>query len=195
MDGATQTPVKSRLDTPLAGLQAGMLGACWMLLWLGVSAEWQRRSFWTAENLMASAFYGERSIFSGFAGRTLSGAALYLLLYSALGAVFAWAAGRRLRPLRVFLLGITFALCWYYLSFRFLWKSVFPLIALLHSATPTALGHLIYGGALGRYPKYLPQPPKPVEPEAAVAQEITSATALTEPPGGGQGSQELKADS
>src|SRR5437867_476971 len=46
------------LSATLAGLQAGMLGVCWMLAWLGLSAKWQNRSFWTAENLMATAFYG-----------------------------------------------------------------------------------------------------------------------------------------
>ena len=87
----------------LAGLQGGMLGVCWMLVWLGISAEWQRRSFWTAENLMASAFYGGSAIRSDFAGGTLSGMAVYLLLYSLLGAVFAVIVRDRMPRSRVLL--------------------------------------------------------------------------------------------
>jgi len=158
MDPATHPSRPSRLTAGLAGLQAGMLGVCWMLAWLGISAKWQLRSFWTAENLMASVFYGDRAIRAGFAGRTLSGLALYLLLYSSLGALFAFLVADRLPRLRILLASVLFAMCWYYLSFQLLWKSVMPLVALLHSAPPTALGHVIYGTVLGRYPVYLPKP-------------------------------------
>ena len=58
-------------------------------------------------------------------------------------------------------LGIFFALCWYYLAFRVLWKSAIPLVSLLHAERPTLLGHLIYGTFVGRYPAYLPRPPAP----------------------------------
>src|SRR5437764_8322063 len=114
MYAATESRRAVRLVAASAGLQAGMLGVCWMLLWLGVSDVWQRRSFWTAENLMASAFYGEGAIRSGFAVRTLSGMALYLLVYSLLGALLATAVQDRMSRLRVFLLSLLFALSWYY---------------------------------------------------------------------------------
>lgn len=173
-----------------AGLQAGMLGACWMLLWLGVSDVWQRRSFWMAENLMASAFYGEEAIRSGFAERTLSGLALYLIVYSLLGALLAVVLGGRMPRVRVFLLSLLFGLSWYYFSFRLLWKSVLPLVALLHSAQTTSFGHLIYGAVLGRYPAYLPQMeqvtdlPTPQEPPMAdgIEASTTGETSLGEPP-------------
>lgn len=178
MDPATQPPRPSNLTAGLAGLQAGMLGVCWMLAWLGISAKWQLRSFWTAENLMASVFYGDGAIRSGFAARTLSGLALYLLLYSSLGAFFAFLVADRLPRFRVVVLSVLFAMCWYYLSFRLLWKSVMPLVALLHSAPPTALGHVIYGTVLGRYPVYLPKA------EVAAAPEIEDAAAAASSDGG-----------
>jgi hypothetical protein len=158
-----------------------MLGVCWMLLWLGVSDVWQRRSFWTAENLMASAFYGEGAIRSGFAGRTLSGLALYLILYSLLGALLAAVIGGRMPRMRVFLVSLLFAVSWYYLSFRLLWTSLLPLVALLHSAQATSLGHLIYGAVLGRYPAYLPAEPvtaapTPQDPPLAAQAEIEAPT-------------------
>jgi hypothetical protein len=139
----------------LAGLQAGMLGACWMLVWLGVSSAWQRRSFWTAANLMATLFYGDRAIRDGFARSTLSGVAVYILLYSTLGALFALALRSRLPRLRLFLVSVAFALAWYYVSFTLLWKAAIPLVTLLHSAQPMILGHLVFGACLGRYPVYL----------------------------------------
>jgi hypothetical protein len=182
MDPATQPPRPSNLTVGLAGLQAGMLGVCWMLAWLGISAKWQLRSFWTAENLMASVFYGDGAIRSGFAGRTLSGLALYLLLYSSLGAFFAFLVADRLPRLRVVLASVLFAMCWYYLSFQLLWKSVMPLVALLHSGPPTALGHVIYGTVLGRYPVYLPKAPVAPDPEIqnAAAPEIQAAAPETQ---------------
>jgi hypothetical protein len=81
------------LSACLAGLQASMLGVWWMLAWMGASAVWERRSFWTPENLMASVFYGNAAILPGFASSTVSGLALYVLLYSLLGAGFAMAVG------------------------------------------------------------------------------------------------------
>ena len=89
MDAATESSRPRALSAFLAGLQGGMIGVLCMLAWLGVSATWQQRSFWTAENLMASVFYGARAIRSGFAGETLSGLAMYVVLYSLLGALFA----------------------------------------------------------------------------------------------------------
>jgi hypothetical protein len=190
MDPATENRRGSRLSSASAGLQAGMLGAWWMLLWLGVSDVWQRRSFWTAENLMASAFYGDGAIRRGFAARTLSGLALYLLLYSLLGALLAMAVSDRIARVRVFLVSLLFGLGWYYFSFGLLWKVVLPLVALLHSAQTTVLGHIIYGAVLGRYPAYLPQAevgevegePRPTVEVAAEPEAVASEPSVSETP-------------
>src|ERR1035437_9187331 len=79
----------------LAGLQAGMIGICWMLAWLGLSAMGQRRSFWTAENLMASVFAGGPPLPRGFGVSRLRGFPPLLLVYSLLGAGFAVAVRNR----------------------------------------------------------------------------------------------------
>jgi hypothetical protein len=143
------------LTTLLAGLQAGMTGALAMLAWLGLSSAWQGRSFWRAENLMASAFYGARAIRAGFSGRTISGLALYLVLYSLLGAAAALILRERLARVRTVLLSIAIAVVWYYASFHWMWRSAAPQLALLHAEQPTILGHVIYGMWLGRYPEYV----------------------------------------
>ncbi|MGA2267428.1 MAG: hypothetical protein ABSH44_03060 [Bryobacteraceae bacterium] len=156
MGDATESRFARALSAFLAGLQAGMLGACWMLAWMGVSAVFERRSFWTSENLMSSVFYGGAAIRRGFAASTFSGLALYLLIYSLLGAGFAMAVRDRLPRRRVTLVSLVFALCWYYAAFHLIARSVAPLIALLHAEGPTVIGHAIYGAFLARYPVYLP---------------------------------------
>lgn len=175
MDATTETRETGTLPPFFAGLQSGTLGVLWMLAWLGVSATWQRRSFWTAENLLASVFYGNSAIRSGFAFSTLSGLALYLLLYSLLGAVFAALLRERVSQLRTLLLGIAFGLAWYYVSFHWIWERVSPLVALLHSARPTLIGHLVYGTFLGRYPEYLRRVHGPAPPAAPAPTEPVEA--------------------
>lgn len=169
MDATTEPREMGTLPPFFGGLQSGMVGVLWMLAWLGVSATWQRRSFWTAENLLASVFYGDSAIRSGFAFSTLSGLALYLLLYSLLGAAFAALLRDRASQLRTILLAIAFGLIWYYVSFHWIWERVSPLVALLHAVRPMLIGHLVYGTILGRYPEYLRPTQKPAPPPAAVA--------------------------
>ncbi|HYW43429.1 MAG TPA: hypothetical protein VE959_11275 [Bryobacteraceae bacterium] len=165
---ATVRPRSSPLSALLAGLQSGMLGVLAMLAWLGVSAKMQGRSFWTDANLMASTFYGDSAIHSGFAFRTLSGVALYVLLYSSLGALFALVVADRQPRVRVLLLSVLFAVGWYYVSYNLIWKSLAPLMVLLHSPQPAILGHLVYGTLMGQYPAHMPKPPAPA-PMAEVA--------------------------
>jgi hypothetical protein len=152
----------------LAGLQAGMIGICWMLVWLGLSAKGQRRSFWTAENLMATVFHGDAAIRRGFGFSTLSGIALYLLIYSLLGAGFAAGVRNRFTGLGTVLLGVLFSVGWYCLWFRALGQKTMPLVWLLHAENSTVLGHVIFGVLIARFPAYLPKPATtPSEPSAA----------------------------
>jgi hypothetical protein len=175
MDSANVGPARapaSGVDALLSGLQSGVLGALAMLAWLGVSARWQRRGFWTAANLMASYFYGESAIRSGFSWSTVSGLALYLFLYGLLGACFGMLVARRVRGLRLALLALIYGLAWYYLSFGILWKKLAPLVVLLHAERPTVLGHVIYGSFLARTRRGLTDAPgEPGLPEPGSAHE------------------------
>jgi uncharacterized protein DUF6789 len=177
MDAATEKRPATALPAFLAGLQGGMLGVCWMLLWLDVSAIFERRSFWSPENLMASAFYGGSSIRDGFNAQTLSGLALYLLVYSTLGGVFAVLVRDRLPRRRIMLASIGFALLWYLLSFRVIWKAVSPVIFLMHVQQSMVLGHLIYGTVLGRFPLYLEQTPTAAPPASPAEAQATPPNA------------------
>jgi hypothetical protein len=152
-------------DAFLAGLQSGMMGALWMLAWMGFSAVWQRRGFWTAENLMANALHPRQGIASGFEWSSVSGLALYLLVYSLLGGLFAALSARHYaHRVRVTLTALLFAIAWYYFSFHLLWRTVSPAIALLHPEQSTIVGHFIYGLTIGRFSTRLPlaESPAPV---------------------------------
>jgi hypothetical protein len=155
MEAATEKPAIDRLAASLAGLQAGMVATLCMLAWIGSTAVWQRRSFWTAENLLASAFYGDTAVRDGFSAITLSGLALYLLVYSSLGGLFAALVRLKLPPARLVLVSVLMAVGWYYLTFHVVWKALSPLIWLLHAERPTILGHVIFGAVVARFPRYL----------------------------------------
>jgi hypothetical protein len=156
MDAATQSETaKLRLATFLAGLEGGTVGVLWMLVWLGVSSVWQQRSFWAPENLMATAFDRNSNLAPIFTWATCTGLALYVLLYSALGATFSSFVRDRVPARRVMLLAVIFAIAWYYFSFRGIFKMMLPLVALLHVEHAMLVGHLLYGTMLGRYPAYV----------------------------------------
>jgi hypothetical protein len=155
MDNATESRSPSTAFVFLAGLQAGMIGVCGMLAWLGASARWQNRSFWTSENLMASIFYGESAIRTGFAFSTVSGLAVFLILYSLLGAGFAIAVRDRLTGVGTLLVGVLFSISWYYVWFQTIGKTTMPLVTLLHSERSTLFGHVVFGCLLARFHSYL----------------------------------------
>ncbi len=157
----------STLDYLLAGLQAGMVAAFWMLIWLGISAMWMHRSFFNPMNIMATVFFKGDGIHRGFASTTPSGIALYLLNYSVLGAVFALAAKRRLTGLGTVLVSVLLSLGWYWVWFRLLALEYMPLVWLLHAERATQFGHVIYGALLARFGDYLPRVKEPVIPASA----------------------------
>jgi len=170
------------LSFVFAGLQAGMLGTFWMLALVGTGASWQRSSFWTPENLLASTFYGPGAIKSGFSGSTLSGLALYLLIYSSLGCLFAAAFRSRLPRPALLLAGVLCSVAWYYLSFHGFWRILNPPVALLHAERPVILGHILYGAILARFPKYLVLAPAPETELSAQAFESEAVVAESEEP-------------
>lgn len=155
MTAAMENRPPGKITAFLAGLQGGMVGILCMLAWLGVSASWLRRSFWTSENLVAGAFYGDAAVQRGFVAGSVSGAALYILIYTALGGLFAVMFRAQERQARVLLLSLVFSMGWYYLSFHVLCRSLLPLVYLLHAERPMVLGHLVYGTFLSRFQNYV----------------------------------------
>ena len=156
----------TRFDRALAGLQAATVGVFVMVLWLGLSANWRRESFWTSPNLMARAFRPSTSFHAGIAWSTAFGFALYVLLYGCLGCLFALVASRPIPRLRLTLLAIAFGLAWYWMVYQWLWRTALPVAPLIHGGRAAVLGHLIYGALLGRFPRYLPGAAETVAPPA-----------------------------
>jgi hypothetical protein len=141
----------------LTGLETGILAALAMLAWLGVSAMWYRRSFWTAANLLAAIFYGESALHNRFTVHTFAGLGLYLVLYGSLGMLFGLAIRDRHASLRITCLGILVTIGCYYLLFGWIWKRFDPLMVLYTHDRPMFAGHVLYGAMLGRYPRNLPR--------------------------------------
>src|SRR3982751_1276461 len=169
MNASTAQRPASPLQLALAGLQAGMIGICWMLAWMGLSAMGQRRSFWTAENLIATVFHGDSAIRRGFGATTWSGIALYVLCYCLLGVVFALIIRSRFTSFGTVLLCVLCSVGWYALMFRALGQTLMPLVWLLHAENSTAFGHVIFGILVARFPAYLPATAQPVTPPADAA--------------------------
>jgi hypothetical protein len=142
----------------LAGLEAGIVAALILLGWLALASAWYRRSIWTAANIMATAFYGEAAMSQEFTSRTVAGLALYLVLYGIIGALFGLALASQDASFRTTLIGVLVGLGWYYLSFAILWQNINPLITLYTHRGPMMAGHALYGGLLGRFPRYLQAP-------------------------------------
>jgi hypothetical protein len=97
-----------------------------------------------------------------------------------LGGLLAAAIGDRMPRVRTYLVSIAFAMAWYYISFRVLWRSVMPLVALLHVERSTLFGHLIYGAVLGSFPGRLPKPEQPAA--GAVEEPTPTPTQSSSPP-------------
>jgi hypothetical protein len=157
MEPARDLKPADHLTIFLAGLQAGMVAAFWMLVWLGISAMWMHRSFWSPANIMATSILGDRAIHPGLASTTPSGIALYLIIYSLLGAAFALAVRQRLTGLGTLLVSVLFSVGWYWLWFRVLALHAMPLVWLLHTERSTQFGHVIFGALLARFGDYLPR--------------------------------------
>ena len=185
MDSGPSRSRPGAMDAILSGLEAGMLGVLWMLAWLGVSAVWGRLTFWTSENLMATAFYGEGALRRGFSSHTISGMALYLLIYSTLGALFALALRDRLTYARTVIAGVLVGLAWHYVSYHLIGRAVMPLAALLHPERQTVVGHVLWGAVAGRFRLYLGREdhaqPATVETPAEIADPETPPPAAELP--------------
>jgi len=181
MDPAARSQLaKLRLATFLAGMEGGTVGVLWMLAWLGGSSAWQERGFWAPENLMATAFDRTSSLSPSFTWATCAGLAVYVLLYSALGAAFASVLRGRVPRRRTMLLAVVFALAWYFVAFHGIFRFALPLVSLLHVERTTLVGHLLYGTMLGRYPGYVDRLMNAAPPAAPVT--------VVAPPDGDQNS-------
>ncbi|HNY39958.1 MAG TPA: hypothetical protein PKJ41_06170 [Bryobacteraceae bacterium] len=137
-----------------AGLDCGFIGAAAVLVWL-ICASVAGGGFWFSRlNLGAAPFFGDLVFSSGAGRHTLIGAALLLLLYSLLGAVYAFLPASRDGWLNL-LTALGYAGLIHLCADAWLWKTLHPFAPPYFAPLAVAPAHLLYGLALWRFPERL----------------------------------------
>lgn len=155
------TPVDRRgearpLWRVLAGVEAGVVAGAVMLAYLMVDAVLRGAGAWSVINLFASNFYGGSALGRGFRGATVAGLAWHFSLSGLLGLAISPALWPFLRrPVRCALVGALLAVIWYFGVVRPLWPQWNPLADRYHPFPGLLFGHLLFGVAMGIYPRFL----------------------------------------
>ena len=163
---ASRTATKA-IDAALAGLQAGLVAVVFFLAWVGVAGLAEHRNFWAAENALAGVFYGPSVIRGGSWAVAASGLALYLLIYSLLGALFAAVIRTKIPRWRLTLIATLFGVAWHHAAVLLATAFIGSMAGLQIGGGMNMLGHAVYGALLARYRLYLAEPDLPVENAAA----------------------------
>ena len=137
----------------VAGLQAGIVGAIYMILWSAAASLWSRRSIWMIPNLYASTFYGSRVYVSGFTRGSWSGVALMIAICGIGGLLWGLIWRDRDRPF-LLVFGAATGLLFYYLLFKLIFRSANPLIPLYAPEPQIQIGYIAWGIALAKSPLY-----------------------------------------
>jgi hypothetical protein len=153
MFAANESRSRPGLRHALAGIQAGVLGALAMLGCLMAGSLWDNRSIWVVPNLFATTFFGSGAYRNQFVWTSWVGLALVLAVYGVLGMVWGliWRDERK-RWLPLY--GVAAGLLVYLVFYDFLWKHVNPLVTLYAPDRQLQLGHVLWGLALARSPRY-----------------------------------------
>lgn len=135
----------------LAGIETGIVGGIAMLLYFSGLSFLQRQQWWTAENLLGSAVYGNAAIWKGLGRATMAGAAVQLVLASLCGIAFSFTISF-LRVGSVFRLSAAVAAAtgWYFLFYNWIFPAVAPLIPMYSSRSAPLVAHLLLGLSLSR---------------------------------------------
>ena len=137
----------------LAGIHAGVLGALAMFACLMVGSMWNHRSVWLVPNLLSTTFFGGDAYRNQLVRTSWTGLALMVTLYGVLG--MGWGLivkDRRIPWLALY--GIITGLAVYFIFYDFLWKHINPLVTLYAPDQQLQLGHMLWGLALARSPRY-----------------------------------------
>jgi len=141
----------------LAGLQAGVVGAIFMILWTAIGSLWTRRSVWMIPNLYATTFYGSRAYVNGFTRGSWIGVALMVFVCGIGGVVWGlfWSLlGREERRYFLVFFGAIAGLVAYWVLFKLVFRAVSPLIPLYAPDAQIRIGYLVWGITLSRSAVY-----------------------------------------
>ena len=134
----------------LAGLDAGVCGALWVLFWLALHGRLSGSLWWSKFNVAASPFFGDRVFSAGLGRVTLAGAALLFVVYSILGAVLGRLTPAPPRWPRSLFVGLTGALLFHLLAQRWGWSLLNPFAPTWFTPQATLPAHLLFGLAMVR---------------------------------------------
>src|SRR3989475_11288662 len=112
----------SKIKLLMAGVEAGVLGGLFMMVWLALLSLLQGRSMWSIPNLLASTFYGEAALRRGFRWTSLSGLALHVIVSATAGLLFGLAVSGIANRGRGMGLGFAAGIAWDFLWVGLLWE-------------------------------------------------------------------------
>ena len=137
----------------LAGLEAGVLGAIFMILWLMLGSSLTRHSIWEIPNLFATTFYGSRVYQEQFLRTSWSGVAAILAICGLVGMLWGM-VWRDDRPAFLTLFGALVGLAVYFLIFDLVLQRINPLVPLYAPLRMIQIGCVIWGMTLAKSPKF-----------------------------------------
>jgi len=138
----------------LAGLEAGVAGGAASLLYLMLDGMLGGAGPWFYLNL-AAANLSEGAAGSSASFAALTGAGLHILacgLFGLLAPPVLIPFVRR--PVRSALVGCLLGLCWYYVSFRYIWPQVSPALVVFQPFPGVLIAYLLLGFIVGLYPRF-----------------------------------------
>lgn len=148
---APPSPDARRYERVLAALQAASLSFLLTTFWCGIAARSSDYSFWTFPNLMAGAVIGSASLRPDFGFHTAVGLSLHYLTGIGFGVLYALAVPASLKPISAVLLGILAGSWWYYLLDGFVWRKLFPPLALYSRRPSIFFAFVLMGICIGLY--------------------------------------------
>jgi hypothetical protein len=153
MDAAGAARTRWKLRHLLAGLEAGTLGAVYMMIWFMAGSGLVRRSIWDIPNLFATTFYGPVAYQEQYLRSSWSGVALIVLICG-LGGVLWGLVWRDDHQPFLTLFGAIAGLAVYFIFFDYIWKHVNPLLPLYGPLRQLQIGYVVWGMALARSPRF-----------------------------------------
>ncbi|MDE3198690.1 MAG: hypothetical protein KGN84_20250 [Acidobacteriota bacterium] len=137
----------------LGGLEAGVLGGIYMILWLMLGSSMLGRSVWNIPNLFATTFYGSRVYREEYLPASWSGIAVILAICGLVGILWGlvW---REDRPAFLPLFGALVGLAVYFLIFDVVLQRVNPLVSVYAPLRLIQIGCVIWGMTLAKSPVF-----------------------------------------
>jgi hypothetical protein len=167
----------------LAGIEAGVVGALVLLVWLMIAAYFTGRSVWYTPNLFATTFFGGGVYRNQFVRGSWTGVAAILAVYGILGLFWGW-VWREKRTRGLLFFGALTGIGVYFLLFGLLLPHLNPLIAVYAPVRQLEIGHVLWGMMLARSPLYARRidetisPAPPLPPEIQVAEPAVNSGEL-----------------